>query len=96
MCTFVHQLDETVVSSSYATFEEINEGETKALCCDKTTVWVTKKNKAIIVMHNVNESCYTIQHVNRDDQGNYTCIADSIDGRGLVTTVLKVRCKCSK
>ncbi|CAC5423607.1 unnamed protein product [Mytilus coruscus] len=94
VCICVHQLDETMVSSMHPMIEEINEGETKTLCCyvdSNPTIWVKKRNKAILVTHNVNESCYTIQHVNRDDQGNYTCIANNMVGNGSLTIVLRVR-----
>lgn len=90
-CAF---LDETVVSSMHIMVEEINEGESKTICCHTPTIWIKKRNKTILVEHNVNKSCYLNQHVNRYDEVNYTCIADKTVGSGSVTIVLKIRCKC--
>lgn len=80
--------------------DEINEGETKKLCCfvdsnptSNTTRWFNGSQE-ILVTHNVNKTCYTIKSVNRYDKGNYTCIAENIIGMGSVTVILLVNCKC--
>ncbi|VDI26505.1 Hypothetical predicted protein [Mytilus galloprovincialis] len=79
--------------------EEINEGETKTLCClvdsnptPTSTRWF-KGSQEILVTNNVNTTYYTIKSVNRYDQGNYTCTAENILGIGSVTIVLIVNYK---
>lgn len=80
--------------------EEINEGETKKLCCfvdsnpTPTSIRWFNGSEEILVTHNVNTTYYTIKSVNRYDQGNYTCTAENIIGIGSVTVFLLVNCEC--
>ncbi|CAG2188166.1 unnamed protein product [Mytilus edulis] len=85
-----------LVSSMQDSIEEINEGETKKLCCfvdsnptPTSTRWFNRSQE-ILVTHNVNTTYYTIKSVNRYDQGNYTCTAENILGIGSVTIFLVV------
>ncbi|CAC5423606.1 unnamed protein product [Mytilus coruscus] len=78
--------------------EEINEGETKKLCCyvdgnptPTSTKWLNGSQE-ILVTHNVAKTCYTIKNVTRYDEGNYTCIAYNAFGNGSITTVLQFKC----
>lgn len=79
--------------------EEINEGETKELCCyvDNNLTFISLKwlkgKRTMLVSQNVNKTCYIIIRVRRYDQGNYTCIAENVIGSGTVTVFLKVKCK---
>lgn len=78
---------------------EINEGETKKLCCyvdsnpPSTLVRWYKGNKYILKEQNKSKSCYPIEEVSRYDNGNYTCFADNEIGRDSASIVLKVKCK---
>ncbi|VDI54072.1 Hypothetical predicted protein [Mytilus galloprovincialis] len=93
--------DRTTVSSMHGMVEEINEGETKELCCyvDNNLTFISLKwlkgKRTMLVSQNVNKTCYIIIRVRRYDQGNYTCIAENVIGSGTVTVFLKVKSKYS-
>ncbi|CAC5379145.1 unnamed protein product [Mytilus coruscus] len=95
----LQMINRTTVASMHDMIEEINEGETKKLCCylasnpTLTSLKWLKGNKTVLVTQNVNETCYTIFRVARYDQDNYTCIAENVIGSGSVTVVLNVKYK---
>lgn len=97
---FTFQIDKPVVSIFHDLIDKINEGDQTKLCCSvksnptpTSTRWLNGI-KEILVSHNVNKTCYTIESVSRYDQRNYTCIAKNIIGIGSAFIVLKVKCKC--
>lgn len=79
-------------------FKKKNEGEKIELSCivDSNPRPIVMRwligIKEILVRFNVSKAWYTIRHVSRYDQGNYTCIAENTIGSGSVTVVLKVKC----
>lgn len=79
--------------------EEINEGKKKKLCCyvdsnpaPTSTRWLNR-SREILITHNIAKTCYTIQHVTKYDEGDYTCIADNTIGNGSITTFLQIKRK---
>lgn len=79
--------------------DEINEGETKTICCyvvsnpAPSATRLLNRSQEIFVTYRTKQICYTIKHVSRYDQGNYTCLATNIIGKGSVTISLQVNCK---
>lgn len=93
------QIVKPLVSIIHDLIKEMNEGETKILCCyvdsnpsPTSTRWLNGSQE-ILVTRNVTETCCTIENVSRYDQGNYTCKAENIVGIGSVTIVLEVKCR---
>ncbi|VDI30147.1 Hypothetical predicted protein, partial [Mytilus galloprovincialis] len=78
------------------TNDEINEGETKTICCyvvsnpAPSATRLLNGSQEIFVTYQTKQTCYTIKHVSRYDQGNYTCLATNIIGKGSVTISLQV------
>lgn len=68
------------------------------ICCDVQSnppvvfTWLLKNNANFEKLNGSN-NCFVFTSFNRNDSGNYTCLAENDMGKSISSTELKILCK---